>query len=281
MSGTLYVVGTPIGNLSDFSPRAVQTLREVDFIAAEDTRVTQKLLSHFQIKKPMISYYQHNLRERGEEILARIEAGENCAIATDAGMPCISDPGEALVGLCAARDIPTVVIPGPSAAISALAVSGLPTSRFCFEGFLSTNRKNRMEHLHQISGDQHTLIFYEAPHKLKNTLDDLYRVLGNRQIALCRELTKKHETAFHNTLQGLLDYYREQKPLGECVLVIRGKSREELQQESQASWEEISIEEHMAIYENQGMPRKEAMKQVAKDRGVTKRDIYQALLDLK
>ena len=159
MSGTLYVVGTPIGNLSDFSPRAVQTLREVDFIAAEDTRVTQKLLSHFQIKKPMISYYQHNLRERGEEILARIEAGENCAIATDAGMPCISDPGEDLVGLCAARDIPTVVIPGPSAAISALAVSGLPTSRFCFEGFLSTNRKNRMEHLHQISGDQHTLIF--------------------------------------------------------------------------------------------------------------------------
>lgn len=180
MSGTLYVVGTPIGNLSDFSPRAVQTLREVDFIAAEDTRVTQKLLSHFQIKKPMISYYQHNLRERGEEILARIEAGENCAIATDAGMPCISDPGEDLVGLCAARDIPTVVIPGPSAAISALAVSGLPTSRFCFEGFLSTNRKNRMEHLHQISGDQHTLIFYEAPHKLIYTLQDMLEVLGDR-----------------------------------------------------------------------------------------------------
>ena len=253
MSGTLCVVGTPIGNLSDFSPRAVQTLREVDFIAAEDTRVTQKLLSHFQIKKPMISYYQHNLRERGEEILARIEAGENCAIVTDAGMPCISDPGEDLVGLCAARDIPTVVIPGPSAAISALAVSGLPTSRFCFEGFLSTNRKNRMEHLHQISGDQHTLIFYEAPHKLIYTLQDMLEVLGDRRIAL---------------------RYREKSPRGEYVLIIEGAPEPE---KTSLTLEEAAAQ--VKALRESGISVSDAAKQVAKQTGYKKGELYRLALE--
>ena len=251
MSGTLYVVGTPIGNLSDFSPRAVQTLREVDFIAAEDTRVTQKLLSHFQIKKPMISYYQHNLRERGEEILARIEAGENCAIVTDAGMPCISDPGEDLVGLCAARDIPTVVIPGPSAAISALAVSGLPTSRFCFEGFLSTNRKN--------------LIY---------TLQDMLEVLGDRRIALCRELTKLHEEIIRTTFSGALERYREKSPRGEYVLIIEGAPEPE---KTSLTLEEAAAQ--VKALRESGISVSDAAKQVAKQTGYKKGELYRLALE--
>ena len=278
MSGTLYVVGTPIGNLSDFSPRAVETLRTVDFIAAEDTRVTLKLLNHFEIKKPMVSYHEHNLRERGNSIIDRILAGENAAVVSDAGMPCISDPGEDLVRLAAEAGIVTIVIPGPSAAVSALCLSGLSTSRFAFEGFLSTTRHNRMEHLQSLKKDTHTLIFYEAPHKLVTTLHDIRDVLGNRRLSLCRELTKKHETAFLTTIDDLLAYYKDSKPLGECVLVIQGRSRKEMEKEAQESWEEISIEDHMELYEKQGMPRKEAMKQVAKDRGVTKREIYKYLI---
>ncbi|MBR6607705.1 MAG: 16S rRNA (cytidine(1402)-2'-O)-methyltransferase, partial [Oscillospiraceae bacterium] len=222
MAGTLYVVGTPIGNLGDFSPRAIETLKAVDFIAAEDTRVTQKLLNHFEIKKPMMSYYQHNLRERGEEIIARIEAGENCAIVTDAGMPCISDPGEDLVHLCAERGVAVAVVPGPVAAMSALAISGLPTSRFSFEGFLSTNNKNRAEHLRQIRDDRHTLIFYEAPHKLIYTLEDMLAVLGDRRIALCRELTKLHEEVIRTTLAAAVQRYESEPPRGEIVLVVEG-----------------------------------------------------------
>ncbi len=274
MAGTLYVVGTPIGNLSDFSPRAVQTLREVDFIAAEDTRVTQKLLNHFQIKKPAVSYYQHNLRERGEEILSRIMAGESCAIVTDAGMPCISDPGEDLVFLCAQRGIPTVVVPGPSAVISALAVSGLPTSRFAFEGFLSTNRKNRMEHLAQIAGDRHTLIFYEAPHKLIYTLQDMLAALGDRRIALCRELTKLHEEVVRTTFSGALKLYEDKSPRGEYVLIVEGAPESE---SARPSLEEAvrQVKELRAS----GLPVSEAARQVAKETGYKKGELYRLALE--
>ncbi len=274
MAGTLYVVGTPIGNLSDFSPRAAQTLQDVDFIAAEDTRVTQKLLNHFQIKKPMVSYYQHNLRERGEVILSRIEAGENCAVVTDAGMPCISDPGEDLVFLCAERGISTVVIPGPSAAISALAISGLPTSRFSFEGFLSTNRKNRMEHLRQIVEDQHTLIFYEAPHKLVYTLQDMLEVLGDRRIALCRELTKLHEEVIRTTFSGALERYREKSPRGEYVLIVEGAPESETAPLSLAE----AVEQVKALRAS-GLPVSEAARQVAKETGYKKGELYRLALE--
>ncbi len=274
MAGTLYVVGTPIGNLSDFSPRAVQTLREVDFIAAEDTRVTQKLLNHFQIKKPAVSYYQHNLRERGEEILSRIMAGESCAIVTDAGMPCISDPGEDLVFLCAQREIPTVVVPGPSAVISALAVSGLPTSRFAFEGFLSTNRKNRMEHLAQIAGDRHTLIFYEAPHKLIYTLQDMLAALGDRRIALCRELTKLHEEVVRTTFSGALKLYEDKSPRGEYVLIVEGAPESE---SARPSLEE-AVQQVKALRAG-GLPVSEAARQVAKETGYRKGELYRLALE--
>lgn len=274
MAGTLYVVGTPIGNLSDFSPRAIQTLQEVDFIAAEDTRVTQKLLSYFQIKKPMISYYQHNLRERGEEILARIESGENCAIVTDAGMPCISDPGEDLVSLCAERNIRAIVIPGPSAAVSALAVSGLSTARFCFEGFLSTNHKNRMEHLRQIAGDRRTLIFYEAPHKLVYTLQDMLQVLGDRRIALCRELTKLHEEIIRTTFSGALALYREKSPRGEYVLIIEGAPEPE---KTSLTLEDAAAQ--VKKLRESGLSVSDAAKQVAKETGYKKGDLYRLALE--
>ena len=274
MAGILYVVGTPIGNLSDLSPRAVQTLREVDFIAAEDTRVTQKLLNHFEIKKPLTSYYQHNLRQRGEEILARIAAGENCAIVTDAGMPCISDPGEDLVQLCAQQGIATIVIPGPSAAISALAVSGLSTSRFAFEGFLSTNRKNRMEHLRQIAQDPHTLIFYEAPHKLLDTLRDMREILGDRRIALCRELTKIHEQVIRTTFSGALEWYADKSPRGEYVLIIEGAKPA---QEPALSLEE-AVAQVKALRQG-GMPVSDAAKQVAKETGYKKGELYRRTME--
>ncbi len=277
MAGTLYVVGTPIGNLSDFSPRAVQTLREVDFIAAEDTRVTQKLLNHFQIKKPAVSYYQHNLRERGTAgpaVLERIQAGEDCALVTDAGTPAISDPGEELVFLCAQRGIPTVVVPGPSAVISALAVSGLPTSRFAFEGFLSTNRKNRMEHLAQIAGDRHTLIFYEAPHKLIYTLQDMLAALGDRRIALCRELTKLHEEVVRTTFSGALKLYEDKSPRGEYVLIVEGAPESE---SARPSLEEAvrQVKELRAS----GLPVSEAARQVAKETGYKKGELYRLALE--
>ena len=205
--GKLYIVGTPIGNLGDLSPRAAKVLGEVDFIAAEDTRVSRKLLSHLGLHKPMVSYYEHNLRERGEEILSRLQAGESCAIVTDAGMPCISDPGEDLVKLCAEAGIATVVVPGPSAAISALAVSGLATSRFAFEGFLSVKRASRFSHLEAVRDDTRTLIFYEAPHKLLSTLQDMLSVLGDRRVTLARELTKIHEEIRRTTLLQAVEYY--------------------------------------------------------------------------
>ena len=273
MSGTLYVVGTPIGNLSDFSPRAMETLRTVDFIAAEDTRVTLKLLNHFEIKKPMVSYHEHNLRERGNSIIDRILAGENAAVVSDAGMPCISDPGEDLVRLAAEAGIVTIVIPGPSAAVSALCLSGLSTSRFAFEGFLSTTRHNRMEHLQSLKKDTHTLIFYEAPHKLVTTLHDIRDVLGNRRLSLCRELTKIHQEVIRTDFDGAIALYEEKAPKGEFVLIVEGASPEEP--------EEVTLEEAVdraCRLAEAGAKQTDAAKQIAAETGFKKSEIYAAML---
>lgn len=270
----LYIVGTPIGNLSDFSPRGKETLEAVDFIAAEDTRVTLKLLSRFGISKPMVSYYEHNLRERGEVITARILAGESCAIVTDAGMPCISDPGEELVKLCAQKGIDVVAIPGPSAAITALALSGLDTSRFSFEGFLTTNKAGRRQHLEEICELGRTLIFYEAPHKLRSTLKDMLAVLGDRKISLCRELTKIYEEVIRTTLSEAIIYYSEVEPKGEFVLIIEGaapKVKELPTLEEAASLAARLMDE--------GMKPSIAAKEAAAKTGLKKADIYRLLLE--
>lgn len=271
MGGMLYVVGTPIGNLGDLSPRAVETLRQADFIAAEDTRVSLKLLNRFEIKKPMVSYYEHNLRERGEYILGRLLAGETCAVVTDAGMPCISDPGEDLVRLCAEQGVPVAVVPGPSAAVSALALSGLSTSRFAFEGFLSTNKRNRLAHLEEIKEDRHTLIFYEAPHKLLATLADLLQALGNRRIALARELTKVHEEVIRTDLAGALAHYGQNAPKGEFVLIIEGARPPASKTYTVA--EAAAIAKELAAG---GIRLADACKQAAKQTGLKKGDIYKA-----
>ncbi len=266
----LYIVGTPIGNLSDFSPRAVETLNKVDFIAAEDTRVSLKLLTHFGIQKPLISYHEHNLRERGEYIIGRIENGESCAIVTDAGMPCISDPGEDLVRLCAERGIEMHVVPSPTAAMSALAISGLSTSRFSFEGFLSVTKKQRQSHLNEIKNFRRTLIFYEAPHKLIYTLEDLLENLGDRRIALCRELTKIHEEVLRGKISEMLEYYKEKSPKGEYVLIVEGAPEEEAEQEITL---EKACEMAQQLVEN-GKKVSEAAKEIAKLTGFSKSEIY-------
>ena len=272
--GALYVVGTPIGNLSDFSPRAAETLAGADFIAAEDTRVTMKLLNHFGIKKPLVSYYEHNKQEKGSVIADRIAAGETCALVSDAGMPAISDPGEDLVALCAARGIRVLVVPGPSAVISALAVSGLPTGRFTFEGFLSVNKKSRQDHLQSLAGEQRTMVFYEAPHKLLNTLQDLLRAFGpDRRISLCRELTKLHEEVIRTTLQGALDYYQDLAPRGEYVLVLEGAAP--------PAQTELTLEDALKLVSQkveQGLSRKDAIKQTAKETGFAKNALYDAAM---
>ena len=278
MTGTLYVVGTPIGNMDDITLRQLKTLEDVDFIAAEDTRVTLKLLNRYDIKKQLISYHGHSTLNCAENIISRIKGGENAAVVTDAGMPCISDPGEELVRLCAESGINVKVVPGPSAVVSALAVSGLNTSRFAFEGFLSVNKKQRSDHLLSLKDETRTLIFYEAPHKLINTLNDFLKYFGDRRISLCRELTKRFETVMPTTIFAATDYFETNDPRGEYVLVIEGKSYEEKKQEAQKNWLEMPVEEHVALYESQGFDRKEAMKKAAKDRGVSKRDIYQSLL---
>lgn len=270
----LYVVGTPIGNLADFSPRAVETLREVDFIAAEDTRVTLKLLSHFDIQKPLVSYYEHNIRQRGEQIVSRIIDGETCAVVTDAGMPCISDPGEDLVRLCAERGIEVVVVPSPTAAMSALAISGLPTKRFCFEGFLSVTKRQRNEHLDEIKSLPQTLIFYEAPHKLRMTLQDLYDALGDRKISLCRELTKVHEEVIRGKISDMIALYETQAPRGEYVLVVEGAKREE---KSEVTLE-AAVEMAQALVLG-GKKASEACKEIAAVSPFSKSEIYKALLE--
>ncbi|HIY03107.1 MAG TPA: 16S rRNA (cytidine(1402)-2'-O)-methyltransferase [Candidatus Blautia faecipullorum] len=278
MSGTLYLCATPIGNLEDITLRVLRILKEVDLIAAEDTRNSIKLLNHFEIRTPMTSYHEYNKIEKAYSLIEKLQSGQNVALITDAGTPGISDPGEELVRMCYEAGIEVTSLPGPAACVTALTLSGLPTRRFAFEAFLPMEKKERREVLEELVKETRTIILYEAPHKLTRTLKDLRDVLGNRRITLCRELTKKHETAFRTTIEELLAYYEDQKPLGECVLVIEGRSRQELREEEEASWETISVEEHMELYEKEGMSRKDAMKQVAKDRGVSKREIYQMLL---
>ncbi len=278
MAGTLYLCATPIGNLNDMTARVLSTLAEVDLIAAEDTRNSIKLMNHFEIKTPMTSYHEYNKIEKAEQLVAKLQAGKNIALITDAGTPAISDPGEVLVAKCLEAGVPVTSLPGCCACITALTLSGLPTRRFCFEGFLPADKKEKKFILEELKEETRTIILYEAPHHLKRTLQELYDTLGQRRITLCRELTKKFETVFPTTLEDALVYYEENEPKGEYVLVLEGKSREEILQDEQAKWESMSIEEHMVFYEEQGIDRKSAMKMVATDRGVSKRDIYQALL---
>ena len=278
MQGKLYLCATPIGNLEDITYRVLRTLKEVDLIAAEDTRNSIKLLNHFDIHTPMTSYHEYNKIEKAEVLIRKMQDGINIALITDAGTPGISDPGEDLVRMCYEAGIEVTSLPGPAACITALTLSGLPTRRFAFEAFLPSDKKERQAVLTELVNETRTIILYEAPHRLLKTLNELLEVLGNRKMTLCRELTKKHETAFASTIEDILKFYETQEPKGECVLVIEGKSRSELVQEERARWEEMTIEEHMEVYLAQGMDKKEAMKAVAKDRGVSKRDIYQALL---
>ena len=273
MAGTLYLVATPIGNLGDFSPRAVEMLRQADFIAAEDTRVSVKLLNHFDIKKPLVSYHEHNRAAAGQAIVDRLLSGEVCALVTDAGTPAISDPGEDLVRLCAENGITVQSIPGCCACITALAVSGLPTGRFTFEGFLSANRKERREQLGELMGEVRTMVFHEAPHKLRPTLSDMLEILGDRPIALCRELTKLHEETMRTTLQGAVDYYRDNEPRGEYVLVVGGAQRHE----GPAMTMEEGVARVMALREG-GMRMKDAVRQVSADTGLNKNELYDAAL---
>ena len=279
MSGKLYLCATPIGNLEDITLRVLRVLKEVDLIAAEDTRNSIKLLNHFDIKTPMTSYHEYNKIEKAYTLIGKMQEGMNIALITDAGTPGISDPGEELARMCRDAGIEVTSLPRPAACITALTLSGLSTRRFAFEAFLPMDKKERKEVLQELVDETRTIIIYEAPHKLVKTLRDLKETLGNRRITLCRELTKKHETAFRTTIEELLSCYENEKPLGECVLVIEGKSRKELKEAEAASWETVPVEEHMKIYEKQGMSRKDAMKQVAKDRGVSKREIYQMLLE--
>lgn len=278
-TGTLYLCATPIGNLEDMTFRVVRTLKEVDLIAAEDTRNSIKLLNHFDIHTPMTSYHEYNKIEKGRSLVRRLLEGQDIALITDAGTPGISDPGEELVRMCQEAGVTVTSLPGACACVTALTISGLPTRRFCFEAFLPTDKKERKAVLDELTEETRTTIIYEAPHRLKKTLQEFLEVLGDRRLTVCRELTKKHETAFVTTLKGAVEFYEHQEPKGECVLVLEGRSRESLDEEKQKSFLDMTLKEHMKIYEDQGMDRKEAMKQVAKDRGVGKREIYQALLE--
>ena len=278
MAGKLYLCATPIGNLEDMTYRVVRTLGEVDLIAAEDTRNSIKLLNHFEIKTPMTSYHEYNKIEKGKKLVEKLQEGKSIALITDAGTPGISDPGEELVKMCYEAGIEVTSLPGAAACITALTLSGLSTRRFAFEAFLPTDKKEKQAVLKELEDETRTIILYEAPHRLVRTLQELLDSLGNRRVTICRELTKKHETAFQTTLKEAVSYYEINEPKGECVLVLEGKSREEIKAEEIAGWEEMSIEEHMDYYLNQGIAKKEAMKMVAKDRGIGKRDVYQQLL---
>lgn len=272
MAGKLFVTGTPIGNLSDFSPRAIEALESCDFIAAEDTRVTLKLLNHFDIKKPLISYYEHNKLQRGEEILSRILNGENCVIVTDAGMPAISDPGMELVNDCHENGITVVSVPGPTAFATALAISGMDSGRFTFEGFLSVNKSSRREHLKEVASERRTMIFYEAPHKLSQTLKDMYEAFGDRNIAIVRELTKIHEEVIRTTLQKAVEDYPSNNLKGELVLIIEGAPKERKEEISLSDAVEIARE-----FVSAGMSVNDASKMAAKQTGIKKSDIYKEL----
>ncbi|MCI9150156.1 MAG: 16S rRNA (cytidine(1402)-2'-O)-methyltransferase [Lachnospiraceae bacterium] len=278
MAGTLYLCATPIGNLEDITLRVLRTLKEVDLIAAEDTRNSIKLLNHFEIKTPMTSYHEYNKIEKAYQLVEKLRKGQNIALITDAGTPGISDPGEELVRICQEEHIPVTSLPGPAACITALTMSGLATRRFAFEAFLPRDKKERAAILESLKGETRTIILYEAPHHLKKTLAELLAVLGDRRISLCRELTKRYETVFPATLTEALSYYQENEPRGEFVLVLEGKSRQAVLEEARLSWEAMTLQEHMAHYESQGIDRKEAMKLVAKDRGISKREVYGELL---
>lgn len=278
-TGTLYLCATPIGNLEDITYRVLRILKEVDLIAAEDTRNSIRLLNHFEIKTPMTSYHEYNKIDKAYQLVAKMREGKNIALITDAGTPGISDPGEDIVRICYEEGIPVTSLPGAAACITALTMSGLPTRRFAFEAFLPKDKKEHQAVLEELKTETRTIIIYEAPHHLVRTLQELSDTLGgDRRLTICRELTKRHEEKLQMTLTDSLSYYEVNEPRGEYVLIIAGRSREEMKKEEQAGWEALSLEEHMAHYESRGIDRKEAMKRVAKDRGVSKRDIYQALL---
>ena len=279
MAGMLYLCATPIGNLEDITLRTLRVLKEVDLIAAEDTRNSVKLMNHFEIKTPMTSYHEFNKYDKAKVLVEKMAAGTNVALITDAGTPAISDPGEELVKQCHEAGIEVTSLPGPSAFVTALTISGRPTRRFCFEAFLPYDKKERADILEELKTETRTILLYEAPHKLKKTLQDLYEALGDRKISLCRELTKKHETNQRMTLLEAIRYYEEQEPRGEYVLVLEGADREALKEEARQEYLAMSVSEHVEYYIGQGMSKKDAMKQAAKDRGVGKREIYQALLE--
>lgn len=278
MTGSLYLCATPIGNLEDITFRVLRTLKEVDLIAAEDTRNSIKLLNHFEIKTKMTSYHEYNKVDKAIYLVQKMREGMNVALITDAGTPGISDPGEELVRQCYEAGIPVTSLPGACACITALTMSGQATRRFAFEAFLPYEKKERHEILESLKNETRTIILYEAPHRLKKTLKELKETLGNRNLTICKELTKRHEKKLQGSFEELIAFYEENEPRGEYVLVIAGKTMEEIREEEQKNWESMTIEEHMAIYENQNIDRKTAMKMVAKDRGISKRDVYQALL---
>lgn len=278
MNGKLYLCATPIGNLEDISLRVLRTLKEVDLIAAEDTRHTIKLLNHFEIKTPMTSYHEFNKIDKARYLVEQMKEGVKVALVTDAGTPGISDPGEELARQCYEAGIEVTSLPGPAACITALTLSGLSTRRFCFEAFLPSDKKEKQWILEELREETRTIILYEAPHRLVKTLGELKEALGNRRLTLCRELTKKYEEAWQTTLEEALERYEGEEPRGECVIVIEGKSFQEKQAKMRESWESMNIQEHVAYYESQGMERKEAMRAAAKDRGISKRDIYQSLM---
>ncbi len=279
MAGKLYLCATPIGNLEDITLRVLRTLKEVDLIAAEDTRNSIKLLNHFQIKVPMTSYHEFNKIEKAYQLAEKLQDGKNIALITDAGMPGISDPGEELVKICYEQGIEVTALPGASACVTALSLSGLGTGRFAFEAFLPRDKKKRGIILEELKTETRTILLYEAPHRLSDTLKELYQTLGDRRISVCRELTKKHEEIMRATIGDAMAYYQEQEPRGEFVLVIEGKSYMDIEKENQEKWMEMDLTEHMEVYESQGISHKEAMKQVAKDRGISRRDVYQQLLN--
>lgn len=279
MTGTLYLCATPIGNLEDITFRVLRTLKEVDLIAAEDTRNSIKLLNHFEIKTKMTSYHEYNKVDKAIYLVQKMKEGMNIALITDAGTPGISDPGEELVRQCYEAGVPVTSLPGACACITALTMSGQATRRFAFEAFLPYEKKERQEILNSLKNETRTIILYEAPHRLKKTLKELREYLGNRHLTICKELTKRHEKKLQGTLDEIIAFYEANEPRGEYVLVVAGKTMEEIKEEAQKSWETMTIEEHMAFYENQNIDRKAAMKMVAKDRGISKRDVYQALLN--
>lgn len=280
MASCLYIVGTPIGNLEDITLRGIRILKEVDIIAAEDTRQTAKLLNHYDIKKPMVSYHEHNKKTKGDEIIGLIFQGKNVALVSDAGMPCVSDPGEDLVRLCVEKGIEVIPIPGPSASLTALSISGLPTSRFVFEGFLPTKGKERKERLERLRKENRTIILYEAPHRLMTTLKDLKEYMGNVNISISRELTKKFEETLRTDLEGAIEEFSNRNIRGEFVLILEGKSPEAIKEDEEKHWKDISIKDHIIMYMDKGLSKKEAVALVAKERGISKKEVYNISIEI-